>query len=118
MIKLTQILKEIKVSSIPQFRDDDELFDYLTNNPNGPKLKNKLIDALIASGPIYGGNNANIIAKWRKAPIERHTHVNVDDELMLDDGEDNRVYFSLNFIDESPIRKIELEDNTFYFWVY
>lgn len=95
MIKLAG-LAEIKVNEpIPLFKTNDQLTEYLENNP---KFKEKLIDAIFNSPDFNHSDDPSwdsVRQGWIESDIERFTKYHEADELMIDDYEDNRIYISV-----------------------
>jgi hypothetical protein len=122
MIKLTQLLKEIKVlQPVPTFKTNDELASYLKKTPS---YKKQLVDALWATPDFIRNadpNWENVLNGWYNTEVEQYTHFTEEDEILLDDGQDNRAYISIHpmNIDNPTLKehKIKLGPNIFY-WIY
>ena len=128
MIKLIDILKEVNIElPIPKFKTNDELADFLKKNPSA---KRKIIDTMW-NCPTWQSSNhlpedpswKEMLNGWHDAEIEQYGDYNEDDELMVDDGDDNRAYFSItrfsNYSSYSdiPTHKIQFGPNIIY-WQY
>ena len=120
MIKLVNILKEIKVlQPIPKFKTNDELAKYMKLNSS---FKKRLIDTIWDAPEWKRSEDENwndVLNGWYNAKIEQYSDFNVEDEIMLDDKSDNRLYISIHpMVDFTPKeQKVNLENNTFY-WQY
>jgi hypothetical protein len=121
MIKLSNLLSEIKVNKpgIPEFKNNDELAKFLKKNPSSKK---QLLD-LIWDAPDWnrqGEGWEDILNRWYNADIIQYSNYNEEDEIMIDDDNDNRVYISIIPLPYEPgvtDPKIEFGLNTIY-WQY
>lgn len=121
MIKLVNILKEIKVlQPIPKFKTNDELAKYMKLNSS---FKKRLIDTIWDAPEWKRSEDENwndVLNGWHNAKIEQYSDFTEEDEIMLDDKSDNRLYISIHpMISDftSKEQKMNLENNTFY-WRY
>lgn len=112
-------LTEIKVNQpTPVFKTNEQLAEYLEKYPN---YRKKLID-LILSSPDFNHSDdpswEGVKQGWYNSPIEKLTDFNEGDEIMIDDGDDNRIYISINPMGEDPSAfasfEVELPPNKFY----
>jgi hypothetical protein len=121
MIKLLNILSEIRINKpgIPKFKNNDELANYLKKNSLGKK---RLID-LIWDDPEWdrqGEGWEDVLNGWYNADIIQYSNYNEEDEIMIDDDNDNRVYISIVPLPYDPgliDHKVEFGLNTIY-WQY
>lgn len=120
MISLFNILNEIKVNQPGQFKSNDELAYRLKKDPS---FKRKLLDSIWHDFSLERDNNDywdNVIKGWHTADLEQYSYFNVNDEIMFDDGYDNRIYISITPMpEEQDIKQHELilGPNKFY-WQY
>ena len=118
MIKLLNILNEIQVNRpIPKFKNNNELANYLKINTSFKKILLNLIWDDLKKGDHYSWND--VIKGWYIANIEQYGPYNEDDEIMIDDGDDNRIYISITpmSVDMNFEHKLILNHNIFY-WQY
>jgi hypothetical protein len=113
-------LTEIKITNpyAPLFKTNDQLAEYLKENSN---YRKRLIDAIFSSPKFNRTNDPsweNVRQGWYKNPIERFGDFNDGDELMIDDGEDNRIYISVTPLNGDPSAfasfEVNLPPNEFY----
>ncbi len=122
MIKLTQLLKEIEIlKPVPTFKTNDELASYLKKTPS---YKKQLVDALWVTPDFIRDDDPNwenVLNGWYNAKVEQYVRFTEEDEILLDDGQDNRAYISIhpmNSDDPTLIEhKIKLGPNIFY-WIF
>lgn len=100
-MKLTDIIKELEINQpIPKFRNNSELKHYLETNQQG---RNQIVDLFIEEMKFkenWGEPGAveAVARDWKnkKRKIEQHTDYNRNpNDLMIDDGEDNRMYLDI-----------------------
>jgi len=103
---------------VPKFTNNDQLENYLESDPT---FRKKLIDAIWDSNGFNRDDDPsweNVRQRWYKQPIERFTEFNEFDEIMIDDGEDNRIYISVNPLTADPTTPdpftVTLGPNTFF----
>ena len=120
MIKLVNLLKEIDIKKpVPTFKTNDELAKYMKLDSS---FKKNLINTIwYRFNPDWDGEVMhNVLNGWYNAPIVQYSTFNEEDEIMLDDGEDNRLYISIHSMVSDPTSKeyqTNLGKNTFY-WQY
>jgi hypothetical protein len=122
MIKLTQLLKEMEITPpVPTFKTNDELASYLRKNPS---YKKQLVDTIWATPDFKRDDDPsweNVLLGWYNAEVEQYVRFTEEDEILLDDGQDNRAYISIhpmNSDDPTLIEhKIKLGPNKFY-WIF
>jgi hypothetical protein len=119
-----QPVNEMRVNKpIPKFKNNDQLANYMVLNPSFKKI---LVDALWNT-PEWKRDDepswSNVLNGWYRADIEQYGFWNSGDDIMLDDGDDNRAYISLDpellYGDPTNPRlyKIKLGPNDIY-WQY
>jgi hypothetical protein len=112
-------LDEIKVNQFaPLFKTNNQLAEYLKENTN---YRKKLIDAIFSSPEFNRAEDPsweNVRQGWYKNPIEQFGDFNDEDELMIDDGNDNRIYISVTPLQGDPTTftsfEVNLPPNKFY----
>ena len=112
-------VNEMKVNDpVPKFTNNDQLENYLESDPI---FRKKLIDAIWDSNGFNRGDDPSwedVRQGWYEQPIERFTEFNEFDEIMIDDGDDNRIYISVNPLDGDPTAfssfTVTLGKNTFF----
>jgi hypothetical protein len=102
MIKLSNLLKEIEVGiGIPKFKNNDELAQYLRENPSS---KEELIDAIWNSeGDNTEEGWEDVLDGWYNADIEQYGNYTVDSEFWINNNDD-RIDFSINPLKEDRYR--------------
>lgn len=116
-------LNEIKINSpLFKFKTNDQLSEYLKKHPS---YRKEIIDAIFNSPNFKRDDDPSwedVRQGWINNPIERFTDSTEEDELMIDDGEDNRIYISVNPMNGDPTAfaasEIKLPPNIFYFEYY
>ena len=122
MIKLVQLLKEMEIiPPVPTFKTNDELASYLRKNLS---YKKQLVDTIWATPDFKRDDDPsweNVLLGWYNAEVEQYVRFTDEDEILLDDGQDNRAYISIHpmNIDDPTLteHKIKLGPNTFY-WIF
>jgi hypothetical protein len=113
-------LDEIKViSPAPLFKTNDQLAEYLEINSN---YKKRLIDAIFSSPEFNRADDPSwedVRRRWLENPATQFVGLFTDgDELMIDDGEDNRIYISVTPLNGDPTAfasfEVNLPPNKFY----
>jgi len=120
MIKLFNILNEIQINKpTPKFRNNDELANYLKKNTSFKKI---LLNSIWNNFEKDDDDSwDDVIKRWYIANIEQYGPYNEDDEIMIDDGDDNRIYISINPMSVDMLNvehKLILHPNIFYWQFY
>ena len=109
MISLLKILNELEINKpIFKFKSNDQLKDFLEKNPT---IKEEIIKKSIEKVAENEDNWDYVYKGWMRQPIEQYTEFNHDDDLMIDDEEDDRLYISIDF-------KKGWVESTFPLWNY
>ena len=110
-------LGEIKIiPPNPKFQSNEQLAEYLNSYPT---YKEKLIDIIFSTKwhPEYDRSNDSSWDDTRQGWLNNPVGFE-NDELVMDDGNDNKMYISINPIDGDPTAfasfEISLPPNKFY----
>jgi hypothetical protein len=112
-------LNEIKINQpAPVFKTNDQFVKYLEKNS---KFRKELINTIFNSPNFNKSDDPSwedVRQGWINNPIERFTDFNEEDELMIDDNNDNRIYISINPMSSDPTAfasfEVKLPPNKFY----
>jgi len=93
--KVERLLKELKINKPAfKFKSNYQLKDFLEKNPT---IKEEIIKKSIKKVAENEDNWDYVEKGWMRQPIEQYTEFNHDDDLMIDDEEDDRLYISIDF---------------------
>jgi len=88
-------LEELKINKPAfKFKSNYQLKDFLEKNPT---IKEEIIKKSIKKVAENEDNWDYVEKGWMRQPIEQYTEFNHDDDLMIDDEEDDRLYISIDF---------------------
>jgi len=88
-------LEELKINKPTfKFKSNYQLKDFLEKNPT---IKEEIIKKSIKKVAENEDNWDYVEKGWMRQPIEQYTEFNHDDDLMIDDEEDDRLYISIDF---------------------
>jgi hypothetical protein len=113
MVKLAG-LNEIKVTPNIKFKTNEQLAEYLDQNSI---YKKQLINAITNSPKFNVAQNPDfrdVIQGWIDNPTEMFTAFNIEDEVMITDGDDNNIFISLKPLSDKYAFEINLPPNKFY----
>jgi DNA-directed RNA polymerase subunit H (RpoH/RPB5) len=120
------ILSEIRINKpgTPEFKNNDDLINYLKKNPSSKK---ELIDTIWKNAPWAQNPNWDyILPGWYKANIERYGNYNIDDEILISNPEGDMVYISTHPLEQNNQMalndmneyKVKFLNNELYWYFY